>query len=62
MHNFQNILSKKFCEEIIAYFPFIQHGLDRKTRQQAIAKTFAEWSAYQIPSVIVVFVVLVCEV
>jgi hypothetical protein len=29
------------------------------TRQQAIAKTPAKWSAYQIPSVIVVFVVLV---
>jgi hypothetical protein len=32
------------------------------TRQQAIAKTNAKWSAYQIPSVIVVFVVLVCKV
>jgi hypothetical protein len=32
------------------------------TRQQAIAKTPAEWSAYQFPSVIVVFVVLVCKV
>jgi hypothetical protein len=29
------------------------------TRQQAIAKTPAKWSAYQIPSVIVVFVILV---
>jgi hypothetical protein len=32
------------------------------TRQQAIAETPAKWSAYQIPSVIVVFVVLVCKV
>jgi hypothetical protein len=29
------------------------------TRQQAIVKTPAKWSAYQIPSVIVVFVILV---
>jgi hypothetical protein len=29
------------------------------TRQQAIWKTPAKWSAYQIPSVIVVFVILV---
>jgi hypothetical protein len=32
------------------------------TRQYAIAKTPAKWSAYKIPSVIVVFVVLVCKV
>jgi hypothetical protein len=32
------------------------------TRQQAIAKTPAKWSAYQIPSVIVVFVILVVKV
>jgi hypothetical protein len=32
------------------------------TRQQAIAKTPAKSSAYQIPSVIVVFVILVFEV
>jgi hypothetical protein len=32
------------------------------TRQQAIAKTPAKWSDYQIPSVIVVFVVLVFKV
>jgi hypothetical protein len=32
------------------------------TRQQAIAKTPAKWSAYQIPSVIVVFVILVFKV
>jgi hypothetical protein len=31
------------------------------TRQQAIAKTTAKWSAYQIPSVIVVFVILVLK-
>jgi hypothetical protein len=33
------------------------------TRQQAVAKTLAKWTAYQIPSVTVVFVVLVlvCE-
>jgi hypothetical protein len=31
------------------------------TRQQAIAETPAKWSAYQIPSVIVVFVILVCK-
>jgi hypothetical protein len=31
------------------------------TRQQAIAKTPAKWSAYQIPGVIVVFVILVCK-
>jgi hypothetical protein len=36
-----------------------RHGA---TRQQANAKTPAKWSAYQIPSVIVVFVVLVCKV
>jgi hypothetical protein len=30
--------------------------------QQAIAKTHAKWSAYQIPSVIVVFVILVFKV
>jgi hypothetical protein len=29
------------------------------TRQQAISKTFAKWSAYQISSLIVVFVILV---
>jgi hypothetical protein len=29
------------------------------TRQQAIVKTPAKWSTYQIPSVIVVFVILV---
>jgi hypothetical protein len=33
----------------------------RATRQQAIAETPAKWSAYQIHSVIVVFVVLVCK-
>jgi hypothetical protein len=32
------------------------------TRQQAIAKTPAKWTAYQIPSVIVVFVFLVLKV
>jgi hypothetical protein len=32
------------------------------TRQQAIAKTPAKWSAYQIPSVTVVFEVLVFKV
>jgi hypothetical protein len=32
------------------------------TRQQAIVKTTAKWSAHQIPSVIVVFVILVFEV
>jgi hypothetical protein len=32
------------------------------TRQQAIAKTPAKWSAYQIPSVIVVFVILAFKV
>jgi hypothetical protein len=32
------------------------------TRHQAIAKTPAKWSAYQIPSVIVVFVILVFKV
>jgi hypothetical protein len=32
------------------------------TRQQAIVKTTAKWSAYHIPSVIVVFVVLVSKV
>jgi hypothetical protein len=32
------------------------------TRQQAIAKTLAKGSAYQIPSVIVVLIVLVCKV
>jgi hypothetical protein len=32
------------------------------TRQQAIAKTPAKWYAYQIPSVIVVFVILVVKV
>jgi hypothetical protein len=32
--------------------------LHEATRQQAIAETPAKWSAYQIPSVIVVFVVL----
>jgi hypothetical protein len=31
-------------------------------RQQAIAETPAKWSAYQIPSVIVVSVILVCKV
>jgi hypothetical protein len=31
-------------------------------RQQAIAKTPAKWSAYQIPSAIVVFVILVFKV
>jgi hypothetical protein len=31
-------------------------------RQQAIAKTLAKWSAYQIPNVIVVFVILVFKV
>jgi hypothetical protein len=30
------------------------------TRQRAIAETLAKWSAYQIPSVIVLFIVLVC--
>jgi hypothetical protein len=30
-------------------------------RQQAIAETPAKWSAYQIPSVTIVFVVLVCK-
>jgi hypothetical protein len=34
----------------------------RAIRQQAIAKTPAKWSAYQIPSVIVVFVILVFKV
>jgi hypothetical protein len=32
------------------------------TRQQAIAKTPAKWSAYQIPSVTVVFVILILKV
>jgi hypothetical protein len=32
------------------------------TRQRAIAKTPAKWSTYQIPSVIVVFVVLIFKV
>jgi hypothetical protein len=32
------------------------------TSQQVIAKTPAKWSAYQIPSVIVVFVILVFKV
>jgi hypothetical protein len=32
------------------------------TRQQAIAKTPAKWPAYQIPSVIVVFVISVFKV
>jgi hypothetical protein len=32
------------------------------TRQQAIAKTPTKWSAYQIPSVIVVFIVIGFEV
>jgi hypothetical protein len=32
------------------------------TRQQVVANTPAKWSAYQIPSVIVVFVVLVSKV
>jgi hypothetical protein len=32
------------------------------TRQQAIAKTPAKWSAYQIPSVTVEFVILVFKV
>jgi uncharacterized membrane protein len=35
------------------------HGANR---QQAIVKTPAKWSTYQIPSVIVVFVVLVFKV
>jgi hypothetical protein len=36
------------------------HGATRQ--QQAIAKTPTKWSAYQIPSVIVVFVVLVFKI
>jgi hypothetical protein len=32
------------------------------TRQQAITETPAKWSAYQIPSVIVVFVILALKV
>jgi hypothetical protein len=35
---------------------------DGAASQQAIAETPAKWSAYQIPSVIVVFAVLVVKV
>jgi hypothetical protein len=29
----ENKKTKQFCELIIAYFPFVQHGLHRKRKQ-----------------------------
>jgi hypothetical protein len=38
------------------------HWSEERTPKQAIAKTPTKWSAYQIPSAIVVFVILVFKV
>jgi hypothetical protein len=45
-----------------AHIQMISNKPHWATRQQAITKTPAKWSAYQFPSVIVVFVILVFKI
>jgi hypothetical protein len=52
----------EYKEFYILYDLYCSQQCYNATRQQAIAKTPAKWSAYQIPSVIVVFVILVFKV
>jgi hypothetical protein len=64
-----NLQTSGVKEEILRYSSQYSARLRRPssephgaTRQQAIAETPAKWSAYQIPTVIVVFVVLILGV
>jgi hypothetical protein len=61
-------LKKKFVATVLnillasAHIQITNNKPHWATRQQAIAKTPAKWSAYQISGVIVVFVILVFKV
>jgi hypothetical protein len=52
---------KRVTTVLNATYSALPDGLVVNTRQQAIAETPAKRSAYQIPSVIVVFMLVVCK-
>jgi hypothetical protein len=54
--------SSQYSARLSAHPNGLVVNLIEATRKQVIAKTPAKLSVYQIPSVIVVFVVLVCKV